>query len=47
MSCTSFKKPLNINALKLTFKILETIYIKTHIRQKIPNRCVKREPKTH
>ena len=49
MSRSSFKKPVKINSLKLTFKIQETIYIKTCIRLKIPSICYavpKKELKT-
>ena len=49
MLCSSFKKPVKINALKLTFKIQKTVYIKTCIRQKFQTcvtRFVKKELKT-
>ena len=39
MSFSFFMKPVKINALKLTFKMQETIYIKTCIGQKVPNKC--------
>ena len=41
--------PVKINALKYTFKIQETIYIKTCMKQRIPNMCYaayKKELKT-